>query len=553
MCGILVVVEYGCQNSGNDFELKNELVDRINDRGPSWSDTHQVVLENCKITFVSSVLSLRRPFTKQPVVIDQGVFQFNGELYNSDINGCDTKYFLELIQKFGVPGTLERLRGEYAFVYYERETGLIWYARDCIGRRSLVRGTDHTAEGIRNYFISSIAPDPRDASSCSIEEVDSKGLYVFQISTREWKTYALWTYGKDAERQEYIRYPYRRLPWQEHEINIGGLDDLEDSSRDLEHYLEAAVGKRVLNIPDFHINKSEGTEKTLAILFSGGIDCTLLAYFADKVLPENISIDLLNVSFENLRKNEGWDTPDRELGLRSWSELEEARRRRRSVHGHETERTSSRFRFVEINVPYGEMAEHRPFVQRLMWPKNGVMDLSIAIAFYFASRGQGTWIEQDGSRTENYTSSSRVLLSGLGADELFAGYSRHIGGLQKGGYENLARELQLDFDRLDQRNLGRDDRVSCTWGKEMRYPYLDEDLVDWAMASPLNGKLHEENGDGVKSVVHTKYILRLIAQRAGLTQVSKELKRAIQFGARSAKMEPESGKLKGHDTLAGFV
>ena len=51
-----------------------------------------------------------------------------------------------------------------------------------------------------------------------------------------------------------------------------------------------------------------------------------------------------------------------------------------------------------------------------------------------------------------------MLLSGLGADEQLAGYSRHRTTFQIGGWTALESELQMEMNRISKRNLGRDDR-----------------------------------------------------------------------------------------------
>ena len=98
------------------------------------------------------------------------------------------------------------------------------------------------------------------------------------------------------------------------------------------------------------------------------------------------------------------------------------------------------------------------------------MDLSIAYALYFAARGSG--LEQCAPDSEpcEYTTTARVLLSGLGADELFGGYLRHDTAFQRQGYQGLIDELKLDVGRLGKRNLGRDDRVMSHWSREVRFP-----------------------------------------------------------------------------------
>jgi asparagine synthetase B (glutamine-hydrolysing) len=127
--------------------------------------------------------------------------------------------------------------------------------------------------------------------------------------------------------------------------------------------LEESVGRRVLNmfvsshilskaaIPHLFPSppRDQGDAARLAILFSGGIDCAVIAYLAHKCVilhhkyiipPESIirflpidePIDLLNVAFENprslkakQRKLRGtidtYDVPDRQTGLEQLDEL----------------------------------------------------------------------------------------------------------------------------------------------------------------------------------------------------------------------------------------
>lgn len=71
-------------------------------------------------------------------------------------------------------------------------------------------------------------------------------------------------------------------------------------------------------------------------MFSGGLDCICLAALADRYIPKEEAIDLLNVGFENIRiqqikKNERtnisykdnsiYDVPDRLTGRQGVEEL----------------------------------------------------------------------------------------------------------------------------------------------------------------------------------------------------------------------------------------
>ena len=288
-----------------------------------------------------------------------------------------------------------------------------------------------------------------------------------------------------------------------------------------------------------------------AVLFSGGVDCTLLALLADTVMKDCEVIDLLNVAFENPRivtaagrSLTGSDKfqcpfsqcPDRKSALSSYHQLVRMRPQRQ-------------WRLILIDVPYVEASAHKTPVSNLIYPHNTEMDLSIALAFYFASRGTGKVV---GKGHDLYTTTARVLLSGLGADELFAGYSRHTRAFQKTSYEGLLNEIDLDFGRIGKRNLGRDDRVTAHWGREIRYPYLDETFARWALRLPI----WEKCGFGIREDVRLgeqkacepgKLILRLLAWKLGLEHVACEKKRAIQFGSRTARMA--ESRRKGHELI----
>jgi len=84
--------------------------------------------------------------------------------------------------------------------------------------------------------------------------------------------------------------------------------------------------------------------------------------------------------------------------------------------------------------------------------------MSLGLALYFASRGVGH-IPVEGGTKQPYTSTARVLLSGLGSDELGGGYTRHRSAFDVGGWSALNEELQLELNRIPTRNLGRDDRI----------------------------------------------------------------------------------------------
>lgn len=456
MCGILVY-----NRPPENFEF---LQTEVRNRGPDYSGcvcSNGFVLE-------SSVLSLCLPFTPQPVADDRGVLCYNGQLYSAC--GQDTELFRNAVARN--VDAVHEFEGEFAFVYLDRGTQKIYFGRDRGGRRSLCFLHDKQSGQL---VVSSIG-------GAGFAECDGGGIvYVYDLDTHELEQHAA------------------PLPF-DFEISrqVHGVDP-DSGAAALRTALREAVARRCTRPPG----------ERIAVLFSGGLDCTLVAALLDEVLDAGVQVDLLNVAFENRRTNSLYGTPDRVLARRSYQCLRER---------------SARFTLLEIDVPYEETQAHKERVQQLMLPTATVMDLSIAVAFYFATRPRA--------------GDPKILLSGLGADELFAGYSRHTSAAADPA--RLANELAFDFLRLPHRNLGRDDRVVASWGRELRYPFLDGEVVKLAMGLPLDLKT-----DGVT----TKRVLRAVAAQMGLDTVVHEKKRAIQFGARSAKMDPGSGNSRGHHSL----
>eukprot|EP00903_Cladosiphon_okamuranus_P015321 g14154.t1 len=129
------------------------------------------------------------------------------------------------------------------------------------------------------------------------------------------------------------------------------------------------------------------------------------------------------------------------------------------------------------------------------------------------------------------TSSARVLLVGIGADEFMGGYSRHRNAFNRGGDGALAAELGKDQARLWTRNLGRDDRSIADHGREARFPFLDEDVVGYIRSLPLRDVCDMDQPAGLGD----KKILREVAAHLGLDSCRSLPKRAIQFGSRIAQ------------------
>jgi asparagine synthetase B (glutamine-hydrolysing) len=601
MCGIFFSL------SASEHVLPQEKTATwLRNRGPDNYYTHLVKLENrgagvsttaletIYLTFISSVLALRGDHvTSQPLVDtnSKSVLCWNGEAWKIDgelVDGNDTELvfqkFIEALRdhhdaggseksKFNesvarLTNILSNITGPFSFVFYDGVHRRLYFSRDCLGRRSLLHGQDDSG----NLRICSVCDGSPGAA---FEEVETDGLHMIDLSRL--------VLSKDTrDGTPRLSYQVEVIPWSYELMDASLLRNpvapmnrtlpstdppsLSLSSpcvQILGQELRRSVEIRVRNIPQLGCG-SPGADAKVAVLFSGGLDCTLLARLSHDALPKEESIDLINVAFENPRVT---------AALKAKHEKENGKEPMPSIYESCPDRITGRaghaelqkvcpdrvWRFIAVNVPFSEFTAHRDEVIQLMRPHNTEMDLSIACALYFASRGQGTVATvYSGDTTATYTTTARVLLSGLGADELFAGYGRHGIAFARKGFQGLIDEIDLDVGRLGKRNLGRDDRVISNWGREARFPFLDEEFVSWATQTPVWERCGfgaakaestpiDELDQIAESLDSEKKSLRLLALKLGMVQTAQEKKRAIQFGSRTAKME--SGRSKGTQTI----
>lgn len=92
--------------------------------------------------------------------------------------------------------------------------------------------------------------------------------------------------------------------------------------------LMAAVRTRVKTSPGVCKNCTNivesCTHSSIGILFSGGLDSTVLALLANKYVPLDQPIDLFNVAFESHSSSvSGFNVPDRKTGEKSLEELKQ--------------------------------------------------------------------------------------------------------------------------------------------------------------------------------------------------------------------------------------
>ncbi|RSH81467.1 hypothetical protein EHS25_006824 [Saitozyma podzolica] len=468
-------------------------------RGPDSSQTHieRIDLSSGRVLEVSlsaSVLGLRGGLTAQPLVGKRGVLGWNGQVFDGldvPVGENDTrKVFEQLERGESISEVLSGIEGPYAFIYLDPRAKTLSFQTDPLTRRSLLLHPPHAGPS-RTFLLSStrsaLAREQAipmrallggEGGQVRLEDIDV-------VSDR----------GVETRVTPIVpTLPPPAIP----PISDEAIDEF------IAH-LQGSVRRRVENIPA----PPPGAARA-AVLFSGGVDSTFLAYMLHRVLPASEPIDLINIAFQ---PEEGVDEVDVEGEPRppnGLSAADHARLEKENgeyavpdrIGGREAldelKRTCEReWRFVEVDVPFDEYKAHRQRVVDLMYPCTTEMDLSLAYPLYFASRGTGTLPTPSGR--EAYQVRSKVYFSGLGPDD---------------------------------RNTSRDDRLLSSFARDARYPYLDLSFVAYLSSLPIHAKFDPTANDGMGD----KRILRLAVDRVGLGETARRVKRAMQFGSRSAKV-----------------
>lgn len=296
---------------------------------------------------------------------------------------------------------------------------------------------------------------------------------------------------------------------------------VQKSLQTLDKLMQNSVAQRVVNTAPVCRNcvaSGKCEHAKICLLFSGGIDCTILALLANKFVPHTEPIELINVAFERVASATtefSWNVPDRQTSEQSYAELQRLCPQRR-------------WQLLEVNVTRDELKQQLcSHIHQLIYPLQTVLDESLGCAFWFAASAA--------------KSTARVALLGSGADELFGGYTRHRNAYRRAGNDlkALHNELEMDWQRIPARNLARDDRIIADCGKTARAPFIEEHVSQFVRSlMPQQRccyKLPEGLGD--------KLLLRLYGYSLGLRDAVLLKKRAIQFGSRIADKKQQASQI----------
>ncbi len=211
--------------------------------------------------------------------------------------------------------------------------------------------------------------------------------------------------------------------------------------------------------------------KPCAIAFSGGLDSSMIAALYRDT-------ELYSVGMEGSHDTQQAKKAAALLGL------------------------SDRLHFHEITMD--ELESAAPHVIRAV-ESSDPLKVSIALPLFFASKSA-------------HSDGIRVMLSGQGADELFAGYKRY----ESLNAHELESALRKDLENIAENNLERDDATTMANAVELRVPFLDKEVVELALRIAPELKIHS----GMR-----KYVLRLAAGKILPDELAFKEKKAAQFSS----------------------
>ncbi|XP_065365827.1 asparagine synthetase domain-containing protein CG17486 [Calliphora vicina] len=555
MCGIFCCISkssqvHSCIKSSNLRQL-------LENRGPNATR----IKECSNATFGGFVLWHQGiELCIQPVESESHLLLFNGDIFNInnfELQGkSDSEWIFEKLSnamdEVELINCFKAIEGPYSIIFYDKVNRNIYFARDSLGRNSLIiENNNEHFRLLSTACITNIENNTMELPPLGIYKInenDFQGCCLFPWRTPDEYCHVhleqlerCCNLGIQIKQHSECQRSLNELCLKKYNFNFYDMvdgkysntselydillknNDIINAINEFSELIEESVKKRVQYTTKYcnlclEKKTTPCAHSKVAILFSGGIDCSILAVLCDKFIPKSDSIDLVNVAFESTRTDINWNVPDRISGRSSFQNLMDICPDRK-------------WNFIEVNVSKQELHQQlSQHIKHLIYPLNTVLDESIGCAFWFASRAIGL------KDANNWESSARVVIIGSGADELFGGYVRHKNayirytGTEEEKQQNLLRELEKDWNRIPSRNLARDDRVISDNGKTPRAPFIEEHLVSFIRSLTPNQRCCFLLEDGIGD----KLFLRLYGYYIGLKNSAFLKKRAIQFGSRIA-------------------
>jgi asparagine synthase (glutamine-hydrolysing) len=398
VCGIA-----GCYQQSDGKALALTMTERIAHRGPDASGVHCTENERVSTFLVHRRLSIidlseasNQPFTKQGLTI-----VYNGELYNYKqlraelgdqrwVTDSDTEVVLEAWRRWG-PDSLRRFRGMFAFALLDERDGSLVLARDPLGIKPLYflrrQGGVVFASELK-ALVGAVGPELRTDPGGLIASM----LYYWLPEQRcaiegvEKLPAGSWAEFRPDGTSRQTAY------WKVEEV---AAEAAAGPPADLRAVIEDSVVAHMV------------ADVGVSTFLSGGLDSSLITVLAKRADP---AVDAYTITFRpEDHKLEAM--PDDAIYARRVA-------RHFGIKLHE----------IEI-AP--EVSELLPRIVDILDEPIGDPAAINVLLICDAARAAGV----------------KVLLSGMGADELFGGYRKHLACVMAANYQRVPGPVRAGIDR----------------------------------------------------------------------------------------------------------
>jgi asparagine synthase (glutamine-hydrolysing) len=390
MCGIA-----GCYQQADGHKLTDVMTDRIAHRGPdssaTWSHASEraaIQLGHRRLSIIDLSASADQPFVKGGFAL-----AYNGELYNyreiraelarqgvSFATTSDTEVVLEAWRRWG-PAALDRFRGMFAFAIADTATGELVLARDPLGIKPLLylrRGDGIVFASELKALVAAVGPELRIEPGAMVAAmlyywVPEQRCTIAGVRKLPAGSWARFRPDGTHEEHEYWR------------VQDVARDAAGDDAADLRAVISDSVTAHlVADVP-------------VSSFLSGGLDSSIITVLAHQ---QAASVDAYTITFR---------PGDQKLEAMP----DDARYARKVAR--------------QFGITLHEI-EISPDIAGLLPAMVDTLDEPIG-----DPAAINTFLMCQAARERGV----KVLLSGMGADELFGGYRKHLACLMASRYRGL--------------------------------------------------------------------------------------------------------------------
>lgn len=394
MCGICGVVGV------SDKELIKRMTDVVSHRGPDdegYFLDDDVSLGHRRLSIID-LKGGHQPMHNE----DESIWiVFNGEIYNYlDLRGylekkghrfytsSDTEVIIHAYEEFG-DECVKKLRGMFAFAIWDMEQKKLFAARDRVG----IKPFYYTTQNKKFFFGSEIK---------SILQDDEIKREVDLESLNEYITFGYVPGPKTILKHIYKLLPGHTLTFSDNEVKIKKYWTLRfshDKNKDEKYYAE-----KIYNILDECVKSWSMSDVPIGALLSGGIDSSAIVGLMSKNSEQEIKT--FSVGF---------------LEGEKFNELQHAR-------------IVSDFFGTDHHEIIVDFDKYIKFLPKSIWHMDEPMFEQATIPLYYVS--------------ELARKQVKVVLTGEGADELFAGYERYFGDYIATRYQKIPAIIRKVGDKV---------------------------------------------------------------------------------------------------------